>query len=124
MNEAEKRRVARLVAGIVLVDDDLDPIEDLFIDKMLAGFGIPDSERAILFPIVDRAEASEEFARLAPDVQEEALAALVEAAAADGQIVDEERSFLSAMAAVAGWSEDKLVARCDAALARAPGHDG
>ena len=89
---------------------------DLFVDKMLARFGIPDSERSVLFPLVNSEEAADEFGTLPHAVQDEALDALIEAAAADGKLAEEEREYLQAVARVAGVSEDQLEARCQRAL--------
>lgn len=123
MNEEQKRTIARLIAGIVVADDDLDPAEDAFVDKMLAELGIPDGERAILFPILDRDEAVEEFSSLPGPLKEEALMSVVAAAASDGQIVEIEREYLKVLATVVGWSESELTQRCNAALAAATPDD-
>ena len=53
MDQEMAKKVCRLVAGIIVADDDLDPKEDAFIDRMLAKFGIPGDERDSIFPIVD-----------------------------------------------------------------------
>ena len=45
MDKELAKKVCRLVAGIIVSDDDLDAAEDAFIDRMLARFGIPGEER-------------------------------------------------------------------------------
>lgn len=117
MDPVTRRQVARLIAGLVVSDSDLDPTEEAFVDKMLARFEIDDSEREVIFPIVDGGEAAEALAKMAPEVQTEAFEMLLEAAAADGQIVEEEQSYLEAVATVVNVSKDELATRLAAALA-------
>ena len=117
MTPDQRRKVAQLVAGIVVTDDVLDPAEERFVDKMLEEFAIPDAERGAIFPILDGEEAAESLARLGPELHEEVMELLVQAAAADGQIVPEEEVYLAAVAKVAGVGDDELRARLDRALA-------
>ena len=117
MDDANRRKVCQLIAGLVVADDDLDPSEDAFIDRMLAGFELPEEARDALFPIVDKEEAARSFAEMPADVQKEAFEILIEAACADGRVVDEERSFLAAVGEVIGIDFDELSARLKAALA-------
>ncbi len=98
MDEAQRRRVCQLIAGIVVSDDDLDPNEDTFVDKMLAKFGIPQEEREVIFPIIDATDAAGAILTLPEDVRTEAFSLLIEAACADGQVVAEEREYLDAVA--------------------------
>jgi 2-hydroxychromene-2-carboxylate isomerase len=116
MNAEIKLKVCRLIAGLVVADSDLADEEDVFVDRMLAGFGIPEQRDAI-FPIVDRDEAAAEVKLLPPEVQKEALSMLVRAAVADGQVVAEERDYLHAVAAAMGLQAAVVDARLDEALA-------
>ena len=117
MDDEAKRKVARLVAGIVVADDDLDPEEDTFVTKLLARFGISDDERAeVIFPLVDAAEAAAAFSELSSDMQREAMQLVVDAAAADGKIVPEERAYLDALAKAVGVGADELDALVRGAL--------
>jgi len=116
MTPDERRKVAQLVAGIVVTDDVLDPAEERFVDKMLDNFGIPDDERAVIFPILDGDEAAESLQRMSAPVQSEVIELLIEAAAADGDIVPEEREYLAAVAKVAGVSDEEIERRLTAAL--------
>ena len=102
MDEQLRKKVCRLVAGIVVADDDLDDREDAFLDRLMAKFGVPADQRAELFPIVDAKEAADEIRSLPPEVQEETFALLLEAAAADGKIVPEERGYIDAVGAALG----------------------
>jgi uncharacterized tellurite resistance protein B-like protein len=117
MEAALRTRVARLIAGLVVSDDDLDPAEEAFLDRMLARFGIAEEQRESIFPIVDRSEAAAEVRALPGDVQLEALALLIEATAADGKIADEEREYLRAVAEAIGVGDQELESRIQGALA-------
>ena len=108
MDEDTRRKVCRLIAGIVVVDDDLDETEDKFVDRMLVQFNLSSDERDALFPIMDAKEAADEFRSLPPDVRFQALDLLVQAAAIDGQYVDEEKKYLHAVCDVVGISEDEI----------------
>jgi uncharacterized tellurite resistance protein B-like protein len=114
LDEELRHTLCRLIAGLVVSDDDLAPEEDAFIDRMLARFGI--KEREAIFPIVDRAEAAAKVRELPAKVQQEAFTWLVEAAIADGKVVDEERSYLRAVGEVIGLSTDETEKRIEAAL--------
>jgi hypothetical protein len=115
--DAELRTtVCRLVAGLVVSDDDFSPEEELFIERMLRRFEIDD--RALIFPIVDRHEAAASVKTLPASVQEEALAILVGAAIADGKVVDEERGYLHAVGQAMGLDAAAVDQRIAAALGR------
>lgn len=116
MDDSLRHQVCRLIAGLIVSDDDLDEKEDAFIDRLLTRFSIPLSQRETIFPIVDRSEASDAMKNLPPEAQQEAMTLLIEAAAADGKIAPEERAYLDTVAAVIGLSSDALDARIKAAL--------
>lgn len=102
MDEHHRRLLCRLVAGIVVTDNDLDPKESEFIDRMLLAFGIPVEERDVIFPIVATSEAVESIQQLPVESHAQALALLVEAATADGKIVPDELEYLRAVARAMG----------------------
>jgi uncharacterized tellurite resistance protein B-like protein len=102
------RSVCRLIAGIVVSDDDLDPAEESFVDRMLASFGISDQGRDAVFPIVDRAEAAAAIRELPVPIQKQAFDLLIEASVADGKLAVEERAYLQAVAAEMGISNTAL----------------
>jgi len=99
VDQQRKLELCRLIAGIVVSDDDLDATEEAFLDRVLEKFGIPPTERETIFPIVDRTEAAEAVRKLPPDLQKAALDLLIEATVADGKIAPEERQYLDAVAA-------------------------
>jgi uncharacterized tellurite resistance protein B-like protein len=119
MEEQLRKKICRLVAGIVVADDDLDEKEDAFLDRLLVTFGIPADQRDELFPIVDRAEAASEIKTLPKEVQNDVFNRLVDAACADGKVVPEEREYLKAVASAIGVSEDDVDARLVDALEKA-----
>lgn len=118
MDEALRKKICRLIAGIVVADDDLDDREDAFLDRMLVKFGIPKEHREELFPIVDRGEAVAEMKTLPKVVQEDTFARLIDAACADGQVVPEERDYLIAVGAVLGLDEKTVEERVVDVLSR------
>ena len=54
MDKELRTNICRLIAGLIVADDDLSAAEEAFLDKLLAKFDIPESERDAIFPIVDR----------------------------------------------------------------------
>lgn len=116
MDEATRTKVCRLIAGLVVADDDLDDAEDAFIDRMLERFGIAKENRETIFPIVDRSEAAAEIKSLPREVQLEALGLLVEAATADGKVVPEEQDYLRTVGEAVGVSAKEIDERLMKAL--------
>lgn len=110
--------MCRLVAGLVVSDDDLDEREDALITRLLSRFGIPQEERDSIFPIVDRTEAAAAIRQLPAEAQLEAFDLLVEAAVADGKVVAEEQAYLTTVAGVLGLSDAEVAAHVQAALAK------
>ena len=116
MDDSVRRNVCRLIAGIVVSDEDLSPEEDAFVDRMLQRFGIPLSDRDVIFPIVDATEAADAMRALEPAIRQEAFSLLLEAAAADGSIAPEELTDLEAVSDIVGVSRDDLGDRLGEAL--------
>jgi uncharacterized tellurite resistance protein B-like protein len=97
-----------LVAGILVADDALTATEGGFINRLFERLGFDPSERGKTFPIVDGDEAAEALASLPADARDEALALLMEAAMADGVVVDKERRHLVKVAASLGLDEAQV----------------
>jgi uncharacterized tellurite resistance protein B-like protein len=116
MDESVSRNVCRLLAGLVVADDNLDPDEDAFIDKMLSAFDLPASARDGIFPIMDADEAAREIAAMHEQVQQATLTLLIEAAATDGRIAPEETEYLGKIVDAIGVSRSELAARLKAEL--------
>ncbi len=118
MDDTLRRNVCRLVAGIVVSDDDLDDAEDKFIDRLLTRFDIPLDERETIFPIVDRSEATEAIKALPVAVQTEAFGLLIEATVADGRVANEERAYLDTVAEALALPAGEVDRRLAAALGK------
>ncbi len=116
MDKEMKRSICRLIAGIVVADDDLEPSEEAFLDKLLAHFDIPESERDTIFPIVDRDEAAQAIRGLPQDAQTSALKLLIQATVADGVVKPEERDYLDAVAKELGVAGSDLEQQISAEL--------
>ena len=110
-----RHTVCRLIAGLVVSDDDFAPEEETFIERMLERFGV--SDRETIFPIVAHDEAAARMRELPPAVQQEAMDLLIEAAAADGKITDEETAYLGIVGEVLGLDAAAIDKRLEAALA-------
>ena len=80
MDNTTKRLVCRMVAGMVVTDDDFSDTERAFVDRMLHRFEIPASDWQAIFPLIDREEAATAMRSLAPDDQRQAFGLLLEAA--------------------------------------------
>jgi uncharacterized tellurite resistance protein B-like protein len=119
MDPELSRRVCRLIAGIVVSDEDLAPKEEEFVDRMLERFGIPIAEREVIFPIIDASEAVEAMRSLPADLQTQAFGLLILAAAADGSIAPEELTYLEKVADALQVSRDELSDRLSEALGAA-----
>jgi uncharacterized tellurite resistance protein B-like protein len=98
MDIGTRQKICQLVAGIIIADDILDEKEEAFVDRLIKSFGVGESGRDVIFPLVDRNEAAEQIKELPKDAQDAALALLIEAARVDAQIAPEEREYLLAIA--------------------------
>lgn len=116
MDTEDRRRVCRLIAGLVVVDDVLDDTENAFVDSMLVRFGLGSEEREALFPIVDADEAVRELTALPPAMREEAFGLLISAAAADKRFMAEERDYLHKVGAVLGLEGAEIDTRVAKAM--------
>lgn len=108
MDKQMRTEVCRLIAGLVVADDDLTAAEEAFLDRVLRTFEIPETERDAIFPIVDKDEAAATMRKLPQSAQNATLALLVEATAADGVVAPEERAYLDAVASEIGISHAEL----------------
>jgi uncharacterized tellurite resistance protein B-like protein len=117
VNQELRTTICRLIAGLVVADDDLGPEEEAFLDRVLAKFDIPPSERDSIFPIVDRTEAAEAIRLLPQHAQEVAFGLLLEATVADGVVAPEERVYVETVGKELGVSGSELERRLQSALA-------
>ena len=107
--------VCRLIAGLVVADDDFAPEEEIFIGRMLERFDV--SDRETIFPIISHDEAASRMRELPPAVQKEAIDLLVEAAAVDGRVTEEETAYLRVVGEAVGLDAAAIDERLRAALA-------
>lgn len=118
MDKTIRQKICQLVAGIVISDDVLDEKEEAFVDRMIGAFGLDDGSRDVIFPLVDASEAAREIRLLPAEVQQEAFRLLIEAAAADGEVVPEERAYLASVAEAIGVPPEEVERRLTAQLTR------
>ncbi len=97
MDDETKRLLCRMVAGLVASDEEFTDSERAFVEKVLGEFGIPEEEWDAIYPLVDPDEARAEIAKLNGTAREMAVNLLVQAAAADGKIVEEELRYLNSV---------------------------
>lgn len=117
MDAEQRQKVCQLIAGIVITDEDLDPKEEAFIEKLLDKFGLEATERDVIFPLVDAEEAATTMKELSAEAQAEAFDLLIQAAAADGKVVEEEQAYLRKVGEVVGVGEEEIETRLVDALA-------
>lgn len=111
MEEAQRRRVCQLIAGMVIADDIMEPEEEAFLDRMIARFGLEAEGRDAIFPLVSHEEAAAAARELPPAVQQEAFQLLMDASMADGQVVPEELAYLHVVAEALGMTSEETAAR-------------
>jgi uncharacterized tellurite resistance protein B-like protein len=111
MDLGTRQKICQLVAGIIIADDILDEKEEAFVDRLIKSFGVGESGRDVIFPLVDHNEAAEQIKDLPQEAQDAALALLIEAACVDGQIAPEEREYLIAIATAIDIPEAMLAKR-------------
>lgn len=117
MDMEDRRRICRLVAGIIVSDDHVAEAEASFLRRVYVRFRLPAEEAAEVVPI--DAGAASNALRLLPDrVRAKVVALLVEAAIADGIIHPQERAYLLVAAAALGIEGDVMEKRIAARLER------
>lgn len=119
MDIETRQKICQLVAGIIIADDILDEKEEAFVDRLIKSFGVGESGRDVLFPLVDRDEAAAQMKALPKEAQDEGMRLLIEAACVDGQITPEEREYLKAIADALGLDQGGLAKRVAAQLGAA-----
>ncbi len=115
MDDADRRRICQLVAGILVSDEHLSAPEESFLQRVFARFGLPPEEWGSIAPVA-AGPASAELRALPRDLQAKVLALLVEAALADGEVDVRERVFLLVAAAALQIDADQLEQRIAARL--------
>jgi tellurite resistance protein len=110
--------VCELIAGIIATDGELHASENLFLGKLFGKLGLLGGGELVIAPTTSTVEAARAMSELSPEVQQEALALLIDAAVADGKVVPDERRYLEAVGEAAGLSKDELDTRIAERLAK------
>lgn len=108
MDVALRRRVLGLIFGITVKDGQLADSEIAFMERTYAAFGVPTDKESWVMPVGDPADAAAELRAMPPDAQQEAMMLLIEAAAVDGLIHEQEREYLDMVADAVGWTPAEL----------------
>ena len=118
MDETSKRSICRMVAGLIAIDLDVDEGERQFLEKVLAKFGIADSQWDAILPLMEPDEAFMALKKLGPDERQEALGLLLEAATADHHVSEEERDYLETICEAIDVDARELETRLERLLMR------
>jgi uncharacterized membrane protein YebE (DUF533 family) len=121
MNEATRLKFCQIITGIIAADNELDPAERAFLDKMVREFGLDPAAVETLVPVMDSARAGRELLGMSTEAQAIAFSFLVQAATADGKYVAEERAYLHAVARVLGLPTGEVDDNVEAQLAARAG---
>ena len=116
MDEQTSIQVCGLIAGVLASDQDMNNHEAEFLQRIRRRFGVP--KRVAAPPVVDPDEAVEQLLAFPEEVRTEALELLIQAAAADGKIAEQERALLSGIVAKLGIDPAELQRRLERAAAR------
>ena len=120
MDPKQSLTVCQLVAGMIARDNILERAERQFLNRVIARMGLSVHDVDDILPILEPAEAVARFQALPEEARAATLEMLLEAAMADGKVVEPEREMLVAVAAVMGVDREQI----DAAIARRLAHRG
>lgn len=111
MSPDEQAKVVALIEAVIEADGVVVEEEREFLRRVIARFGLSQSDRADRIVASDPGRATATLRALAPDVQARVMALLVDAAIVDGRVVPEERALLLASAAALGIEAQALEQR-------------
>ncbi|MBW2523214.1 MAG: TerB family tellurite resistance protein [Deltaproteobacteria bacterium] len=114
MDDQTSRRVISLIAGVICSDEKMSPEERSFLLRVAEKLGLP--RDLALMPVTDKEEVAAELGRLPEATRWETLDLLIQAAAADGQVVPEERELIGVVVAQLGLKESDVEKRLQNAL--------
>ena len=115
MDEPTRIRVCGLIAGIISSDQEVDIQEAGLLERIRKRFGL--SKSVSVPTIVNHEEALATLKGFSDEVRKETLRLLIQAAAIDGKIAPEERSFLAVVADKLQVDSDELDKRIQQQLA-------
>jgi uncharacterized tellurite resistance protein B-like protein len=116
MDEATARRLCSLIAGVLCSDGTMSSEESAFLKKVMAQCGL-ETDTAVMAMYGE--DLAEEMAQLPPEARAQAMDLVIQAAAADGQVVASERAWVDAVAYQLGVAPDDVAARIQRALGNA-----
>jgi len=117
----DRRNICRLVAGILVSDEEVTAEEYDFLERIYQRFGLAPDEMKTVAPI-EAGAASAALRQLPEPVQAKVVALLVEAAIADGVVDARERAYLLVAAAALGIDGDVMEQRIAQRLERFESH--
>ncbi|MBW2453065.1 MAG: hypothetical protein JRI68_01065 [Deltaproteobacteria bacterium] len=121
MDIDDRRNICRLVAGILVSDEQVTEEELSFLERIYLRFGLSPEEMQTVEPI-EAGAASTALRQLPEEVQAKVVALLVEAAIADGVVDARERAYLLVAAAALGIEGDVMEQRIAQRLERLETH--
>ena len=110
MEEADRRTICQLVAGVLFADDDFAEEERAFLRRVTRRFNLPEDEWQRIEPIAAGA-ASQALRELPEHVRTKVVALLIEATVADGVVDGRERAYLLVAGAALGIDADVIEQR-------------
>ena len=113
MDEETARRVCSLIAGVICVDSEMSPDERSFLKRVMAQCGL-ETDTA-LAPTYGE-DVAAELAQLPEQIRGQVLDLVIQAAAADGKIVPNERAIVDVIAKELGVSQEDIIERFRRAL--------
>jgi CBS domain-containing protein len=114
VDEAQRRRLFRLIAGVLVADRQLGGPEDVFLARLCAELELPQSERQTLSPMSNPAEAARAMGTLPEEVRLEAFERVMDAAVVDVVVAAAERRYLLALGEAIGMTGSDVDARLTA----------
>ena len=105
MDLPQRMKMCRLIAGILFADDDFEDREGLFLARLCKDLGLGSPED--VHPIVEARVAAMEMMELPAEVREEAFSHLLDAACADGKVLEAERDYLRTVAGAMGIAHEQ-----------------
>lgn len=106
-----RRKLFRLIAGVLFVDRRLDAAEDVFLARLCAELELSQAERQTLKPVADSNEATRAMRALPGTVRSEAFERVIDAAVADVVVGAAERRYLIAVGEAIGMTGEQVEAR-------------
>ena len=105
-----RRKLFRLIAGVLFVDRRLDAAEDVFLARLCAELELSQAERQTLKPVADSNEATRAMRALPEGVRRDAFERVIDAAVVDVVVGAAERRYLMAVGEAIGMTDEQVEA--------------